>query len=203
MSAMALPMDVPLRCACGAVRGVARGLSASRGHRVVCYCDDCQAFAHFLGGAERILDGHGGTDVFQTSAGRLELREGRDRVACVRLTRRGPLRWYASCCRTPIANTPASPGVPFAGVIHSFLDTAAAGKTRDEVLGPVRTRIYARFATGDRTRLDAHERAPLRLFTRIFPILLAGWLRRDHLRSPFFDAATREPIAEPHTLAQP
>jgi hypothetical protein len=190
-----MPADVPVRCACGAVRGVARGLSPSRGHRVVCYCDDCQAFAHFLGGGEAILDPHGGTDIFQTSSGRLEIDPAQSSVACVRLTPRGPLRWYASCCRTPIANTPPSPQIPFAGLIHSALDFAAIGRSRDEVLGPVRTRIYARFATGDRRRLDAHEGAPLRLFARVLPIALAARLRGDD--SPFFDAATREPIAAP------
>jgi hypothetical protein len=196
-----MPTDVPLRCACGAVRGVARGLGPGRGHRVVCYCDDCQAFAHFLGGAERILDSHGGTDIFQTSSSRLEIGQGNDRLACVRLTPRGPLRWYADCCRTPIANTPPSPHVPFAGLIHAFLDFAATGRSRDELLGPVRTRIYARFAAGDRARLDAHDGLPVvRLFARVAPFLLSAWLRRDPLRSPFFDPATRAPIAPPQVL---
>jgi hypothetical protein len=196
-----MPADVPLRCACGAVRGVARGLGPSRGHRVVCYCDDCQAFAHFLGAAERILDPHGGTDIFQTSAGRVEIDEGRSRIACVRLTPRGPLRWYAGCCRTPIANTPPSPHVPFAGLIHAFADFAATGRSRDELLGPVRSRIYARFATGDRAQLDAHDGLPLRLIAKVAPFLLAAWLRRDQRRSPFFHAATREPIAAPEVLS--
>jgi hypothetical protein len=188
--------DVALRCRCGAVRGTARGLSPSRGHRVVCYCDDCQAFARFLGGAG-VLDANGGTDIFQTSAGRLEIDRGNERLACIRLTPRGPLRWYAGCCNTPVANTPATAQVPFAGVIHSFLDTAAAGKTRDELLGPVRARIYARFATGDRDRLDADAGLPLRLLARVAPILIAARLRGDHRRSPFFDPATGQPIAPP------
>jgi len=195
-----MPVDVPLRCACGAVRGVARGLSPTRGHRVVCYCDDCQRFAHFLGTAEAILDPHGGTDIFQTSAGRIEIGEGRSSMACVRLTPRGPLRWYAGCCRTPIANTPPSAHVPFAGLIHAFADFAATGRSRDELLGPVQSRIYARFATGDRKPLDAYQGLPLRLFARVAPFLLAAWLRREQLRSPFFDPSTREPIATPDVL---
>ena len=37
------------------------GVSAERGNRLVCYCDDCQSFPIFLGQAERTLDPHGGT----------------------------------------------------------------------------------------------------------------------------------------------
>ena len=39
--------DLPIRCACGAVAGVLRAVSSRRGNRLVCYCDDCQSFAHF------------------------------------------------------------------------------------------------------------------------------------------------------------
>lgn len=53
--------NLPLRCTCGQVRGVAINVSPSTGFRFVCYCKDCQAFAHFL---ERkgVLNQAGGTD---------------------------------------------------------------------------------------------------------------------------------------------
>lgn len=54
---MTAPVDLPLRCSCGALRGVLRGMSPARGNRVVCYCRDCQAFAHFLD-RDEILDAH-------------------------------------------------------------------------------------------------------------------------------------------------
>ncbi len=41
-------VDIPLRCLCGRMRGVARAVSPSAGFRFVCYCKDCQAFARFL-----------------------------------------------------------------------------------------------------------------------------------------------------------
>lgn len=48
-------MNHPLRCRCGALQGyVSHPEKASRG---VCYCKDCQAFAHFLGTPGDILDG--------------------------------------------------------------------------------------------------------------------------------------------------
>ena len=48
--------DVPLRCECGKIRGLAEGVAQSEGTRCVCYCGDCQAFARFLG-RDGILDG--------------------------------------------------------------------------------------------------------------------------------------------------
>lgn len=57
--------DLPIRCGCGLVRGVARGVSGKRGNRVVCYCNDCQIYAHYLGREAELLDKRGGSDVFQ------------------------------------------------------------------------------------------------------------------------------------------
>src|SRR5580692_11275561 len=37
------PLDLPLRCRCGYVCGVASKVSPSAGFRFVCYCHDCQA----------------------------------------------------------------------------------------------------------------------------------------------------------------
>ena len=92
-----MPMDVPLKCNCGTVRGVAREVSESNGNRLVCYCDDCQYFAHFLGRAEDILDPHGGSDIFQMAPARIEIIEGESAIACVRLTPGGLMRWYSDC----------------------------------------------------------------------------------------------------------
>ena len=57
-------LDLPLRCKCGHVRGVAVDVSPSTGFRFVCYCGDCQAFARFLRRTD-VLDAAGGTDIFQ------------------------------------------------------------------------------------------------------------------------------------------
>src|SRR5215831_20849654 len=100
-------VDLPLRCQCGRMRGVASDVSPSTGFRVVCYCKDCQAFAHFLDRAD-VLDPAGGTDIFQMPPGRLKLTAGTDAMRCLRLSNK-VLRWYSDCCRTPIANTAARP----------------------------------------------------------------------------------------------
>src|SRR6516162_5125147 len=135
---------LPLRCRCGRMRGVASDVSPSTGFRVVCYCKDCQAFARFLERAD-VLDPAGGTDIFQMPPGRVKLTAGTDAMRCLRLSNK-VLRWYSDCCRTPIANTAARPHFPLIGVVHSFMDHEAHGRSRDEVLGPPLCRIYERSA---------------------------------------------------------
>jgi hypothetical protein len=196
-----VPVDLPIRCSCGAVRGVASGVSAAAGNRLVCYCDDCQSFPHFLGQADRVLDAHGGTDIFQTSPAHLRFTEGTDRLACMRLRPRGLLRWYAGCCRTPIGNTPPTRGLPFVGLIHTCVDHVSDGRSRDETLGPIRARAHGRFAKGERAGLDAHDKAPASLILRFLRILVMARLRGDQARSPFFDASGA-PIVAPHVLGE-
>ena len=113
-----MDVDISLQCPCGGFRGVVRGLSPRAGFRVVCYCDDCQAFAHYLGRAEQMLDPLGGTDIFQTSPARVEFVEGT--VASMRLAANGMLRWYSACCRSPVGNTFASRGLPFVGILSAW-----------------------------------------------------------------------------------
>ncbi len=191
--------DVPIRCSCGSLRGVARGVSRSSGNRLVCYCDDCQSFAEFLGRADEILDTHGGTDIFQMSPARLEITEGGNRLACVRLTPKGLFRWYADCCKTPIGSTLPTRQVPVIGLIHSCMNTE--GRSRDETLGPVRAGVNGRYATGDRTEINAHDRAPLSLLFRMSRKLLGWRLRGDHNRSPFFDN-TGAPTVVPRVVKE-
>ena len=107
----AMSTEVPLKCSCGSVQGVARDVSPKTGNRLVCMCDDCQAYAHHLGRAEHILDRNGGTEVFQLTPSQLTLTEGREHLRCLRLKEKGLMRWYAGCCNTPVANTLASPGM--------------------------------------------------------------------------------------------
>jgi len=196
----AQPTDLPIRCSCGALRGTLREASPESGNRCVCYCDDCQSFAYFLEQAEEILDENGGTDIFQTSSGQLEFNQGLEHLTCVRLTDSGMFRWYAACCKTPIGNTPWTSRVPFVGLIHSCVDHVTDGRSRDEAVGPIRMRGFARFAKGSRSKLDAHEGAPAAMGPRVTEILKEALQRGDQNRSPFFKANTDEPCVSPRNL---
>jgi hypothetical protein len=114
-------LNHPLQCRCGTVKGYVSDPQTV--NRAVCYCRDCQAFAHFLGRAADILDAQGGTDVIQTLSARVIFSEGREVLACMRLSRNGLMRWYTTCCNTPIGNTLPNFRFSFVGLIHSCLES--------------------------------------------------------------------------------
>ena len=194
--------DIPIRCSCGKLRAVAVGIDASKGNHLVCYCDDCQSFQHFLGTAERVLDEHGGTEIFQMSQGRLRITEGSEHLACVRLRENGLLRWYASCCNTPIGNTLAARGVPFIGVVCDCFDRDRGGESLDDALGPVRMGVNGRFAKGKPDGLTVHDRAPLSMFVSFIGKMLAWRLHGDHKRSPLFEPESGRIRVEPTVLSE-
>ncbi|HVJ30013.1 MAG TPA: DUF6151 family protein, partial [Gammaproteobacteria bacterium] len=83
---MSQTAELPLRCQCGAVRGVVRDALPRKVNHCFCYCDDCQAFVHFLGRADDILDAHGGTELTQMSQANVRFTAGIDKIAAMRLT---------------------------------------------------------------------------------------------------------------------
>ena len=153
----AKPGNLSLECKCGAFSGRLVGVSPRSVNRGVCYCDDCQSYAHFLGNPDETLDPLGGTEVFQLSPRHLVIDQGQDALACVVLKGTRLLRWYVDCCRTPIGNTLANPGVPFVGVLHNCVGASADGRSPSDVVGPVVARVFRSYAW-DRHRPAARGR---------------------------------------------
>lgn len=124
-----------LSCSCREVRGLVTGVAPNTVNRVVCYCDDCQAFLHELDRAD-LLNDQGGTDVVQLAPASLSFIQGKERIVGLRLTPRGLYRWYASCCRMPLGNT-LGPAIP---ALHQMKSSARAldARVQDE-LGAERT----------------------------------------------------------------
>jgi hypothetical protein len=197
LACASMPSDVPLRCRCGRVQGIAIDASPSSGFRFVCYCKDCQAFARFLDRAD-VLDLAGGTDIFQMPPARVNLTAGTDAMRCLRFSGK-VLRWYTDCCRTPIANTAAGPRFPIVAVIHSFMDHDADGRSRDDVLGPPLCRIFEGSAVG-----PLPPKAPpppsLRVFAGRASKMLGWWARGLARPTPFFDERTKAPLSVPRVL---
>ena len=192
--------DLPLRCSCGQLEGVARAIAPERGNRVLCYCDDCQVFQHFLGRADDVLDAHGGTDIFQVLPADLTIDRGLDQLACVRLTPRGALRWYADCCKTPLANTFTSGGLPFAGLFRVALADAPAGPSVEQALGPTNERVFKRFARGDVSGIEAYAGGSTAMLFRLGGKLIWAKLRRSKTSLPFFEGGVGAAVSEPQRL---
>jgi hypothetical protein len=193
--------DLAIRCTCGGLQGVVHGLTPKAGNHVVCYCDDCQAFAHFLARAEDVLDAHGGTEIFQMSPANVSITAGVDRLACMRLTPRGLLRWYASCCNTPIGNTLATNGLPFVGLIHLCFQKPPGEGSLEAELGPIQVRGFRKFAKGDGATIPA-DRVALPFVILRFAWLMLRWkLRGDGKQSAFFESRSRQPIVSPRVLS--
>lgn len=194
-----MPTNLQVSCTCGALQGVARQVSATNKNHVVCYCDDCQLFTHYLGQADKTLDPHGGTDILQMSPAHLRIDKGADQIACLRLRPKGIYRWYVECCKTPIGNTLPTGKVPYLGLVTAVLLRSLSEQEQENAMGPVQLRVHTRFAKGNVTGRECHERIPL---SGLFP--LAGKLIRWRLQgglvpSSFFNE-NGEPVSEPHVL---
>lgn len=176
--------DVTWTCRCGAVE---MRISGGQGDRLVCYCKDCQGFARHLG-ADGSLDDAGGSDLYNTVPDRLEMVKGPGHLQALRMTPKGPIRWYAACCGTPLANTAPRRGLPFATMIlHPGLAA--------DPLGPVRFRVGIEGARGPVPKASGVGGFIRRAMARALVARLAG----RHVRTPFFDAAG-DPVAAPRLL---
>jgi hypothetical protein len=163
--------------------------------RATCYCKDCRAFARFLGQAD-VLDASGGTDIVAIAPAAVRFTAGSEHVACMSLSPRGLLRWYASCCRTPLGNTPRDPKVLYAGMVTACFD--AAPQAVDAAFGP-RDRVVLNTASAT-APVRATPLAFLAGGWRILVGLMRARLRRERT-SPFFDASGRA-LREPEVISR-
>ena len=188
-------MSHPLQCRCGSLKGVLA--DTRKANRVICYCRDCQAFAHFVGGAKQILDERGGSDIVQVLPKKLRFTQGVANLACIRLTEKGLLRWYANCCHTPIGNTLATPKLSFVGLVHTCLE-GADGRSLDEAFGPVAACIHTKSARGEP---KPKERGQTAIGAWFFETVLRARFNGDYKVTPFFDIASGAPVASPQLLS--
>ena len=183
----------PLQCTCKTLIGEID--AAARFNRGLCFCKDCQAFAHFLGRAPEILDDRGGTGIVQTQPSMVRLTAGQSQLACVRLTPNGLTRWYTKCCNTPIGNTPANYKFAFVGLIDMCLKSPP--QSLDERYGPVEMWVHTQSAIGDP---KPRTQGTLRAIRHLMGGLISARVTGRYKRTPFF-SARGELVAVPTILA--
>lgn len=182
-------MDI--QCACGQFQARLKAFPKNTPGRLVCYCDDCQQYLHHLNRAD-LLDANGGTEIIPAYPADVEVLRGREHLRCTRLSPKGMFRFSTACCNTPVANT--RPGTPWAGFLRCVYKNADA-----EALGPVRSRIMGRFATGT-PPAGTPEKFNLKALAAVMPFMLKGMLSGKAKPSPFFEEDGVTAVAVPRVL---
>jgi hypothetical protein len=185
-------MQHPLHCRCGTIKGFVSNPQSA--NRVVCYCKDCQAFARFLGQESETLDAQGGSDIVQTLPKNVTFTEGTDALACMRLTDKGMVRWYAGCCKTPIGNTLENYKISFVGLLHNCLETPERSLT--DSFGAVRTYANPQGAVGEPKPKAAGMGTTIWWFVTT---ILGARVNGGYKRTPFFRDG--RPIATPRVIS--
>lgn len=170
----------PIQCKCGAVKGKLRSIGTC--NRLICYCTDCRAFAHFLGKAPFVLDEQGGIEIVQVAQQNLLFCQGEDLLSAVRLSEKGMIRWYATCCGTPIGNTMASRKASFIGLIHNCLDR----QQMDKDFGANVAVLNTDTALG---QAKPKQRGLLGVLVRFIWIVATNRLNGGYKNSPLFNSS--------------
>lgn len=187
-------MTLSIQCSCGDLKGTLnQSGSVNRG---VCYCADCQAFARFLGREDDVLDQAGGTEIVQIAQEEITFTEGVENLACMCLTEKGLLRWYAVCCNTPIGNTPRNFKISVIGLIHNCLNQGQ--DSLREALGPIRMHVGTKYARGTPKPKSAGLMVGV---LRVIGMILGARLDRSYKRSPFFVPGSGAPVVAPRVLS--
>lgn len=133
-----------IQCECGNFRAELTQFPRNTPGRLICYCDDCQAFLQYLKRSD-LLDKNGGIEIIPAYPLDMKIVSGKETVQCVRLHSKGMYRFFTKCCHTPIANT--NPSQPWLG-IHRRMHTVKEPHRLDHELGPVKSSIMGKFAKG-------------------------------------------------------
>jgi hypothetical protein len=166
--------------------------------RAVCYCKDCQAFAHFLERPDdAVLNELGGTEIVATLPRHVHFTHGLEALACMSLSDHGLLRWYTTCCKTPVANTPRDFKTSYVGLIHSCLGKRAP--SLQDSFGPVRMVLQTSSAKGKVTS------TPMSNFVNLLKIMtsvIAARMSGHYKSNPFFIEDSGTPIKQPRVLTK-
>jgi hypothetical protein len=187
-----------LQCECGKFRARLKAFPNNTPGRLVCYCDDCQSYLHYLKRSD-LLDANGGTEVIPAYPADAEILDGREYLKCTRLSPRGTLRFSTSCCNTPVANTRAKE--PWAGFLRCMYTAGEEAHRIDQTLGPVRSRIMGRYAKGT-PPAGTPAKFDLKALITVMPFILKGKLFKKYKPSPFFAEDGVTPIVTPHVLSE-
>lgn len=188
-------MNHTIQCKCGMLKGYVSQPEEVI-NRGICYCKDCRDYAHVLGKAAETLDSSGGTEVVAVSPKNVVFTQGMEKLSCLSLSEKGLLRWYASCCNTPIGNTPRNFKVSFVGLVHNCLEQSE--QTIVQSFGPVKMWVNTHGAKG---KVNAKAGSTFMAIMRVMKVLLLSRLSGSYKTTPFFVAESGSPIRVPRIVS--
>ncbi len=121
--------------------------------------------------------------------------QGIEALACMRLTEKGLLRWYARCCNTPIGNMLANPKFSFVGLVDICLQGQSTSLT--DAFGPVQAWVHTAGAKG---HPKPKQLGLGRTIGWFIVTTLKARLNGDYKQSAFFRAETGAPVVPPRVL---
>lgn len=128
--------DLPFQCSCGKIAGIVKAVGPGAGTHAECFCTSCRKGEVYSGAPDPAPDPVG---VYQTSPYRVEITQGKDCLAVFSFGKKNLLRWRATCCATPMFNTPRNPKVSFVGIRTSlFADVTPLGPVVGQGFIPAR-----------------------------------------------------------------
>ncbi len=145
-----------------------------------------------------VHDSQGGIEFVATQAQHLSFSGGTQHLACVSLSEKGLLRWYARCCNTPIGNTVRNWKFPYVGLIHTCLKADPAAYER------AFPRLRMRVNTGSATT-EAPTGMAFNTITALMgfvPRVMLSGFTGAYKQTPFFSAPAGSPIAEVAVLSE-
>jgi len=184
-----------ISCQCGTVQGQVENITPSSSNHLTCHCKYCSGFAVHLGKAERLVDDSGASDLLQVAPWSLRFISGQDNIRALRFSEKGPLRWYASCCDTPLGITLARRFPPFCALVVQNLGFQNGGPP------PV---IFNAFCehVAEKARCSRGGRLPaLRIAARLAKQAVKGGISLKWRDNPFLDLRGGQAMAEVKILS--
>ena len=186
-------------CQCRSLAGTVELPDLQSLTRLICYCEDCQAFARHLRPEKPVLGPHGGSDMVQMSPAHFRINRGMEKLGNLRLTETGIYRWYATCCNSALCTTPQNPAMPYVGLLTNNL--VGRPKTLDNRVGPVSFGVCAGRQYPISAEWPVSRGVGFRGMSRTL-LNIGRWrMAGDHTRSQLIDAESGKPLIEPYTLS--
>jgi len=188
-------MNHSIQCKCGKLKGY---VSMPEGliHRSICYCKDCRDYTYVLGKSAETLDASGGSEIIAVSPKNIVFTQGMENLNCLSLSEKGLIRWYASCCNTPIGNTLRNFKISFTGLLHNCLEQSE--QSIEQSFGPVTVWAFTKSANG---KVNTKAGISFMAILRVMKVLLLSRLNGSYKTTPFFITESGTPIKMPRIVS--